>query len=118
DVHIRFHAARARDVFIGNSELRSLSPQNRAEVIRLRDRYERTLREVIERFAAETGAEVLDVQLQAYAIIAMGVHVSSWYRPDGGKSLDEIVDTYVAMVFRQLGVTPSRHRPTRSAASA
>jgi AcrR family transcriptional regulator len=111
DVHIRFHASRARDVFIGNSELRALSAECRAEVIRLRDRYELTLREVIERVAAEGRADVLDIQLQVFAIIAIGAHVSSWYRPEGTKSLDEIVETYIAMVFRQLGIaTPGRRR--------
>lgn len=116
DVHVRFHAARARDVFIGNSELRALSPENRAEVIQLRDRYESALREVIEKVAAEGRADVLDIQLQVFSIIAMGAHVASWYRPGGGKSLDDIVDTYIEMVFRQLGITTSGRRRPKAAA--
>ena len=118
DVHVRFHAARARDVFIGNSELRALSPEYRAEVVRLRDQYEAGLREVVERVAAEGRADVLDVQLQVYAIIAMGTHVASWYRPDGGKSLDDIVETYVEMVFRQLAITPRGRRRAKPASKA
>ena len=40
ECHVMFHTDRAREVFIGNSELRSLSEPNRAAVVRLRDRYE------------------------------------------------------------------------------
>lgn len=104
DCHIRFHAARARDVFIGNSELRSLSPPNRRQVIELRDRYEATLRELVERAAAEGWADVVDPQLQTFAILAIGVHVSTWYRPKGPLTLDEIVEKYTVIVLRQLGV--------------
>jgi AcrR family transcriptional regulator len=118
DVHVRFHAARARDVFIGNSELRALSPENRAEVIRLRDRYEAVLREIIEKVAAEGHADVLDAQLQAFSIIAIGAHVASWYRPNGGKSLDDIVETYTEMLFRQLAIAPSRRRRARATPKA
>ena len=34
--HVRFHASRTKEVFIGNSELRSLTPRNRQKIIRQR----------------------------------------------------------------------------------
>ncbi|MEB3371733.1 hypothetical protein [Saccharopolyspora mangrovi] len=36
-------------------------------------------------------------------IVAIGSHVSSWYKPRGKMSLDTIVDTYTEMIFRQIG---------------
>lgn len=107
DCHIRFHAQRARDVFIGNSELRSLDKKDRRKVVAQRDEYEQMFRELIDKAGAQGRADVLDARLQAYAIVAMGTHVSSWYRPKGSMSLDEIVHVYTVMVLRQLGVSES-----------
>lgn len=107
DCHIRFHAQRARDVFIGNSELRSLDKKDRRKVVAQRDEYEQMFRELIDKAGAQGRADVLDARLQAYAIVAMGTHVSSWYRPKGSMSLDEIVHVYTVMALRQLGVSES-----------
>jgi len=102
DCHIRFHAERRRDVFIGNSELRSLGPEDRKTVIGLRKKYEEKLRELVR--AAASDDELVDVKLQVFSIVAIGTHVSSWYKPGRGYSLDYIVDAYTTMIFRQLGV--------------
>ncbi|QUH01807.1 TetR/AcrR family transcriptional regulator [Saccharopolyspora erythraea] len=115
DCHIRFHAQRAREVFIGNSELRSLSKKDRNKVVSQRDDYEQMFRDLIERADQEGRADVLDPRLQAYAIVAMGTHVASWYRPKGAMSLDEIVETYTVMALRQLGVAESEIREARAA---
>lgn len=104
DCHIRFHALRSRDVFIGNSELRSLPPENRADVINRRDAYEEILRDLVSDVVHATGADPLDVRLQTYAILAIGTHVSSWYRPDGDMSLDDVVAGYTRVILRQLGI--------------
>jgi len=104
ECHIRFHADRAREVFIGNSELRSLGEKDRRTVVAKRDQYEKVLRDLIEKVAAEGRADVVDARLQVYAIVAAGTHVSTWYRPRGPMSLDEIVDKYIIITLRQLGV--------------
>lgn len=105
DCHVRFHAERARDVFIGNSELRALTPEDRKKVIASRDAYEQTLRRLIADTCQEAGSDVLDLRLQTFAVIATGVHVSNWYHAGGAMELDEIVRLYTAIVLRQLGVT-------------
>jgi len=108
DTHIRFHADRAHEVFIGNSELRSLPPKYRRRVVTKRDQYEKIIRGVIETLDAEGLAEVLEPRLHTYAIVAIGTHVSSWYKPRGPMSLDDIVRTYTDIIFRQLGVRTDR----------
>jgi TetR/AcrR family transcriptional regulator, cholesterol catabolism regulator len=107
DCHIRFHAERARETFIGNSELRSLRDGDLDEVLAKRLEYERLLQKLIKDVAKETGAQVLDAKLQAYSILAQGAHVASWYKPGGPKSLDKVVSIYIAMALRQLGVEGS-----------
>ncbi|MQA07869.1 MAG: TetR family transcriptional regulator [Pseudonocardiaceae bacterium] len=105
DTHIRFHATRAHEVFIGNSELRSLPTKQRKRVVSKRDQYEKLISGILETLSEQGLAEVVDVRLQTYAIVAIGTHVSSWYKPRGGMSLDAIVETYTTMIFRQLGIS-------------
>ncbi|MEV5538999.1 TetR/AcrR family transcriptional regulator [Saccharopolyspora shandongensis] len=105
DTHIRFHAQRAREVFIGNSELRALPAKERRRVVAKRDQYEKLIRGVIEELSEKGAAEVVDARLQTYAIVAMGTHVSSWYKPRGGMSLEAIVYAYTEMILRQVGVS-------------
>jgi AcrR family transcriptional regulator len=104
DCHIRFHAEHARDVFIGNSELRSLEPKALRQVVAKRDEYEGILRELIQRVADEGHADVIDVRLQSYALMALGSHVAVWYKAKGPMSLDEVVSAYTKMIFRQMGL--------------
>jgi AcrR family transcriptional regulator len=111
DCHIRFHATHCRDVFIGNTELRSLLDEDRHAVIEQRDRYERELRSLVQDVCDRGLGDAIDVRLQTYAIVAIGTHVAAWYRPGGSLSLDELVDAYTQTVLRQLNV----HTPTRAA---
>ena len=48
EAHVRYHAAHREEAFVGNRELASLTPENRAIVLELRARYDHRLREVIE----------------------------------------------------------------------
>ncbi|MGH3329027.1 MAG: TetR/AcrR family transcriptional regulator [Streptomycetales bacterium] len=105
ETHMRVHAVRARELFIGYSELRSLSRANLREVNALREHYEATLRELIDAAAAQGRADVLDVRLQSYALLAMGEHLASWYRPRASPSLGRVVAVYTEMALRQLGLT-------------
>jgi len=57
---------------------------------------------------------MLDVRLQTYAILAIGTHVSSWYRNDGSMSLDEVVAGYTEVILRQLGVRSPSRKATRA----
>ncbi|MDF3306459.1 TetR/AcrR family transcriptional regulator [Rhodococcus sp. T2V] len=104
DCHIRFHAEHARDVFIGNSELRALKGDDLDAVLIKRAEYERLLQGLVKDVGKETGADILDAKLQTYSVLAQGAHVSSWYKPGGPKSLDKVVKTYITMALRQLGV--------------
>ncbi|GGG29883.1 TetR family transcriptional regulator [Rhodococcoides trifolii] len=104
DCHIRYHAEHARKVFIGNSELRALTNGDRKAVTARRREYEVLLEGLVRDVAQEAGADVLDEKLQTYAILALGAHVASWYKPRGAFSLAHVVDTYTRMSLRQMGI--------------
>jgi AcrR family transcriptional regulator len=106
EVHVFFHTARAREVFIGNSELRSLTPAHRRKVVKLRDAYERRFVEVIEKGVADGSFEAPDPKLAAWAILAIGTSTSTWYRPEGRLQLDDIAGLYTDLVLN--GLAPGR----------
>ena len=117
--HVRFHAEHVRDVFIGNSELRSLAPGDREVILAARHAYEATVHALIDDVARDLGAEVLNTKLQTYSILAQGVHVASWYSKNGPLSIDEIVAVYVQLAVRQLGLpAPSRGKRSQRGKAA
>jgi TetR/AcrR family transcriptional regulator, cholesterol catabolism regulator len=87
---IHFHATRQKQTFIGNSELRGLSPEHRAEIVELRDRYETMLRETLQAAQDDGALEVSDVQLATFAALALCTSVATWYRPNGRLSLEDL----------------------------
>lgn len=102
EFHVKFHAARSQEVFIGNSELRSLSAVRRAAVVEARDEYEQVFRGILEDGVKGKQFHVADIRLVTYGIIAMGTHVADWYSPGGRLTLDEIASVYADFILRGL----------------
>jgi AcrR family transcriptional regulator len=112
ECHVMFHTDRAREVFIGNSELRSLSEPNRAAVVRLRDRYESIIAAVLRQGSNAGVFDLHDVKLTAYAVVSVGTQVSYWYHDKGRLSLPKIAEVYTDLILE--GLLPrSVGRPAR-----
>ena len=62
---------RKREVFIANSELRSLEPKNYEAIVTLRGAYEQRLADILTEGVEEGVFEVADVQVATFAIIAL-----------------------------------------------
>jgi TetR/AcrR family transcriptional regulator, cholesterol catabolism regulator len=110
EVHVLFHTARAREVFIGNSELRSLTAAHRRKVVKLRDQYEERFIDIIEQGVADRSFEAPDPKLTAWAILAVGTSTSTWFRPDGRLQLDDIARLYTDFVLNGLATGRPRRR--------
>lgn len=104
ECHLKFHAEHAQQVFIGNSELRSLPPEARQEITEKRRAYRLMIEQLIAGVTDTGLASPVNPRLQAFSIVAIGTHVASWYRADGGLSLDEIIRDYTLIILRGLGV--------------
>jgi TetR/AcrR family transcriptional regulator, cholesterol catabolism regulator len=102
EVHVFFHTARAREVFIGNSELRSLTTAHRRKVVKLRDQYEQRYVDIIEQGVADGSFTTDDPKLSAWAILAIGTSTSTWFRPDGRLQLEDIATHYTDLVINGL----------------
>lgn len=101
--HIAFHVARRHSTHISNLELRSLSPERLTAILKLRNGYEKELRQIL-RDGAEAGDfDLDDAQLTAMGIIQMITGVIVWFRPDERLSVDEVTQTYLNMTMRLVG---------------
>lgn len=98
--HVDFHARRSREARVVNRQIYSLSPESFATVTAARDRYERRLRGLIA-LGTETGEfAVPDVRIATYAVLQMGMAISTWYRPNGPFEIAQLRDHYVALALK------------------
>lgn len=115
EAHLSYHTQHARDTFVGNSELRALGPKNRKIVLGRRRDYQHSMRRLVVAAAAEAGVDLIDATLQTFAILALGMHVASWFREDGPISRDMVIDTYTRLSLRQIGIDAAADSLTPSA---
>jgi AcrR family transcriptional regulator len=117
DVVIRHRFEEHREIFVSQSELRALKPEQRAGVVALRDAYEAELEGLLAGASANAGLKVTDPKLAVYAIIAIGQQVGRWYRPDGRLTLAEISLFYQDFLLDAIGArgleSPAKHASRR-----
>ena len=102
-LHVTYHMERRYEVYIANSELRSLEPANRAAIVAMRQTYEARLIEILERGVSAGRFQLENTRVGAFAIIAMLTGICTWYRPDGPLSPEQIVALHTDLVMRGLG---------------
>jgi AcrR family transcriptional regulator len=102
--HIAFHVARRHSTHVSNLELRSLSPERLSTILRLRNAYEKELRQILRNGADAGQFDIDDAQLTAMAIIQMITGVIVWFRPGDRLSVAQVTDTYLAMTARLVGL--------------
>jgi len=101
--HVRFHIERQAESFVGNSELRSLGPEDRARVVALRDRVSRIFKEVIATGFATGVFRGVHQPEATRAIISMCTAVAGWYRPNGPDRPETIENRYADLALQILG---------------
>ena len=108
--HVTYHMTRKREVFIANSELRSLQPKNYEAIVALRGAYEQRLAEILSEGVSEGEFEVVDIQVATFAIIALLTGLTAWYRPGGRLTKEAIVAAHEKLVLSSVapGATPKR----------
>ncbi|MES5483232.1 TetR/AcrR family transcriptional regulator [Bradyrhizobium sp. INPA03-11B] len=102
--HVTYHMTRKREVFIANSELRSLDAKNYDAVVALRGAYEQRLAQILTDGASEGVFEVVDIQVATFAILALLTGLCTWYRPGGRLTRDAIIAAHEKLVLS--GVAP------------
>lgn len=100
--HVRYHCERPEESFIGNSELRSLSPKVRKRIISKRDRQQRIFDAVIQEGMESRLFRVEWPHEASRAIVTMSTAVATWYSREGPLSPEEIVAIYRDLARKML----------------
>jgi AcrR family transcriptional regulator len=97
--HVTYHMTRKHEVFIANSELRSLEPKNYEAIVALRGAYEQRLADILAEGVSEGAFEVVDIQVATFAILALLTGICTWYRPGGRLTREAIVAAHEKLVL-------------------
>jgi AcrR family transcriptional regulator len=95
--HLRVAADHADELSLIQIELRSLSPDRRADLIERRDAYEALWRRAIAHGIADGDLRAVDVRLAGIGILSACNWFTQWYRPGGELSVDEIAEAFVGL---------------------
>lgn len=116
--HLHYHMTRQAEVFVINFELRSLEPQNYAEIIALRQRYEKCLADILATGMRDKSLRKADVQIATYALLAMLTGICTWYKPAGRLSEAEIITVHTDLLLRGLATETATARSVKAKPAA
>ena len=112
--HVSYHMTRKREVFIANSELRSLESKNYEAIVTLRSAYEQRLSDILNQGVAAGVFQVVDVQVATFAILSLLTGLCNWYRPGGRLTKEQIIAAHEKLVLSGVAaegpVSPIRGR--------
>jgi AcrR family transcriptional regulator len=100
--HIRLHTTYKSEFFIIDTEIRALEGNNRAYILSLRDHYEKLVQELLQDGMKQGIFRPSDVKIASYALIAMCTEVSTWFRPNGRLSVQQVIEIYHQMITQGL----------------
>lgn len=101
--HVEFHARERLAARIADEQLHALEPPNRKKVMKMRDRHEQLLRQILDEGIEDAGWSVDDRAVIAFAIGTMCTQVDSWYKEGGRLSPAEIGEIFADFILRGLG---------------
>src|SRR5213080_4559260 len=112
--HIRFSLARRGEVLVNTRERRSLPPDLRAQVNRLRRAYRDALVAVIEQGRRQGLFRVEDPKLAAMAVFDMVNGMFQWFQARDQADVERIATTYVDAAVALLGGWGRRYTLTNA----
>ena len=112
--HIRFSLARRGEVLVNTRERRSLPPDLRAQVNRLRRAYRDALVAVIEQGRRQGLFSVEDPKLAAMAVFDMVNGMFQWFQARDQADVERIATTYVDAAVALLGGWGRRYTLTNA----
>ena len=102
--HVRVHGDYAMLATVANHEMHALPEDLAGATLALRREAEQLLFDVIERGVEQKRFDAVDVLITGAAIGAMGMRIAQWYRPELGKTIDEIANVHAELALRMFGV--------------
>jgi len=99
EFHISYHIDKRELLYVVSSELRSLTKENRAKIIRYRQEYESLLTTILDKGKAAGEFNVYDTKLATFSILAVLTGVSNWYQYTGRYSPKDIVRAHIELIL-------------------
>jgi AcrR family transcriptional regulator len=97
----RFNAENQVRMGVFLHDFGSLSEPRRMEIVRERDRYDRTLRKLISDGQSKgVVSKDIDPKLVAFGVMGMINSIYQWYRPSGARKPEQIGSAYADLVIR------------------
>ncbi|AMO57929.1 TetR/AcrR family transcriptional regulator [Endozoicomonas montiporae] len=87
-------------------EWRGLNEENQAQILTLRDEYERLWLDVLKQAYEEQMISIKPTLLRRLLIGAISWSIN-WYKPDGDLSLEELAGTTLSLALEKSGAVPS-----------
>ncbi|MGW4028617.1 TetR family transcriptional regulator [Streptomyces sp. NPDC004838] len=101
--HTAWHARHHQLARVVQYELGALAPEHRDEIVTLRRRTERLVRDEIAAGAASGAFRTDDVDGVTLTIVSLGIDVSRWYTPGGHHTPVSLGRRYANLVLAMLG---------------
>jgi len=102
-VHLATHIRDRMVCIVSDTEMRSLSPASRTQVVALRDEYESQWRSVVDAGVKAGDFSVEDVNIATKALLDMCTGIVHWYSPDGRLGQEDLTEMYVELCLGMLG---------------
>ncbi|WP_193044703.1 TetR/AcrR family transcriptional regulator [Mycolicibacterium baixiangningiae] len=106
--HVMYHAERSKEIFITDSELRSLEPLGRELIVGKRDAYSQMFAVLYKQGVADGDFAIKDVPVAMSAMFGMINSVPLWYRPEGRLTLSAIADYIGELVINGIGAPQAK----------
>jgi AcrR family transcriptional regulator len=94
EVYVHRHASHRREALIINRDISSLEEPTRSEVLALRKRHQRAIRDLIDEGCRAGVFAVENPSVASFAILEMGVSVARWFRDDGPLTPEDVARQY------------------------
>ncbi|MEV6239101.1 TetR/AcrR family transcriptional regulator [Lentzea sp. NPDC051838] len=104
-MHVQAHAEKPRETTVVDGEMRALTGERRAEIVALRDRYERFWQNAIVDSLKARQLSTADPSIARLALLEMCSGVSRWYSPEGPVKLSDLTVQYADMALGMLGAS-------------
>lgn len=115
---VKWHVQRREETFIASIEIRSLSQDRHESYMELRDRFDSTLGEILNRGITEGEFALSRERIARNAILTALTAISGWYDPRGPLGLEEISEEFVFLARRIVGMAPAAPQEVKRARKA
>lgn len=97
--HVEYHAENRFKAKVTDDQLTGLAPSQLDAIMRSRDAYERLLKDLLMRGAAEAQWHVPDPSVLTQGVLTLCTNVGVWYREDGRLTPSQIADVYADFII-------------------